>query len=244
MGSSEELRRVLYQAEKGDLRPQFNPHASWFWRHLPHYAREVEPVLVDRFFQLARPIADGRTMTGSEARLSDVGHFFYLVEALQRIGYQRLTETLLVILDQFLELDENAYNELYLWSIVYLSRDDVTHVDRYWPAAVALDHRFRADDWQRPEGVSLAARPYRFTELLFYYYVICTIGGGSRMPPDTSSSGSTQPKFRSLGACLSRIRQQLSDDQKHLIRHVLAQLAQQQKRVAFRDALGMFVKGK
>ena len=172
---SERLRQAIQQAERGDLRPQFNPAAAVTWQPLPGELARVEPVLFDRFLDLARPIVDARTVTGPEARLQDAGRFFYLIEALKRLGCARLPDILGVLLDEFAQLDERSYDELYLWCIVELSRTDAAHAATYWPQVMALDARYRGEVWQRPAGTHPVERPYRMTELLFYYYVLYTL---------------------------------------------------------------------
>src|SRR5262245_10146826 len=115
---SERLRRALHEAERGDLRPQFNPNSVGNWQPLPGERGELEKALLDRFLELARPIADASRGAGPKARLQDAGRFFYLVEALKRLAPDRLQETLRVLLDEFSQLEERSYDELYLWAIV------------------------------------------------------------------------------------------------------------------------------
>jgi hypothetical protein len=235
---SERLRRAIHEAERGDLRPQFNPGAAVTWQPLPGEREQVEPVLFDRFLELSRPIADASAGAGPEARLQDAGRFFYLVEALRRLGCARLEETLCVLLDEFAHLDERSYDELYLWCIVELSRTDETHVDTYWPQVLALDARYRGEPWQRPEGVHPVEQPYRLTDLLFYYYVLYTL---NRVRPPLLARGNVRtdavPGTPTLGRQLKRLAPQLSAEQVAIARRALWELeAAEPQRPAFGDA--------
>jgi hypothetical protein len=243
---SERLRRAIHEAERGDLRPQFNPAAAVNWQPLPGEREQLEPVLFDRFLQLARPVADASAGAGPEARLQDAGRFFYLVEAVRRLGGTRLEETLCVLLDEFAHLDERSYDELYLWCIVELSRTNTVHVDTYWPQVLTLDARYRVGPWQRPEGVHPVDQPYRLTDLLFYYYVLYTL---HCVPPrlhsgrsfyhglDLRTAGSVTP---TLGSQLKRIAPRLSAEQVEIARRALRELeVVEPRRPAFGDALGL-----
>jgi hypothetical protein len=241
--SADRLHQALYQAEHGDLRPQFNPAGPAAWAKLPDL-QAIEPVLLDRFFQLSRPIGDASRQSGEDLRLSDAGRFFYLVETLVRLGYDRVEEILLAILDEFAQLDERSYDELYLWSIVYLSRLEPRHVESFWPMVVALDQRYRFADWTRPAGVALVDQPYRLTDLLFYYYVLHTL---ERQPPHSLPGGvvPTLADFRmrypSLGACLLRIVPLVTDAGRALVRRVLEELMRSAgHRVLYSDAYGLW----
>jgi hypothetical protein len=240
---SERLRRAIHEAERGDLRPQFNPNAAVNWQTLPGDAKEIEKVLIDRFLELARPIADSSRGAGPEARLQDAGPFFYLVETLKRLGFDRLPETLRVLLDEFSQLEESAYDELYLWSIVELSRTDPAHVDTYWPQVLTLDLHYRAEPWERPEGVHLVDQPYRLTDLLFYYYVIYALKIPS--PPSTPYDWhreSPKPEAPSLGSHLRRIAPSLTAEQLEMARRALRELADAERnRPAFGDARGLIL---
>jgi hypothetical protein len=228
MTERREYLALVYQAEHGDLRPQVNPTSVL--RESPRDLRAVERVLIDRLFQLSRPIACTPTAADGDLRLSDSGRFFYLVEALRRAGGDNLDETLLVILDDFLQLTERSYDELYLWSIVELSRRDPRHVEVFWPAAIALDQRFRNQPWERPANVLLHEQPYRLCELLFYYFVVSTVQLKKKEPP-----------LPSLGRCLRRIAPQLTPEQKQLVGDTLRQMERGDWRDVYGDAFGMLM---
>jgi hypothetical protein len=235
---SEELRRAIYEAERGDLRPQFNPSAVVNWQFLPDELAQIEPVLFDRFLDLARPIADGRTASGPEARLQDAGRFFYLIEALKRLGCARLPEILCVLLDEFAQLDERSYDELYLWCLVELSRTDSAHAATYWPQVMALDVRYRGEPWQRPKGVPLVERPYRMTELLFYYYVLYTRTPFLVYRPELRRLGTY--RAGSLWDQLKGLAPALRAEQAEITRQALRALsASEPSRPDFGDALGL-----
>src|SRR5262249_31859898 len=183
---------------------------------LPADLKAIEPILIDRLFQLARPIADASTWDGlairptrpaGETRLQDAGRFFYLVETLIRLGYPRLDEMLLLVLDEFSLLTERSYDELFLWCIVQLSRTDIRHARLFWPQALALDLRYRLARWRRPPGTRLFDLPYRLTDLIFYYYVIYTLHG--RDP----RTGNPIP---SLGRCLGSFAKGLARPEREL----------------------------
>jgi hypothetical protein len=193
---------------------------------------EVGPVLTDRLLRLARPIADGSEGSGPHLRLQDSAQFFYAIEALKRLGDARLPETLCMILDPFTELQESAYDELYLWCLVELSRTDPRYVDTYWPLVLTLDLTRRPGPWRRPKGVQAYERPYRMSELLFYYYVINTLQMTAwPMPP--------RHRFETLGSHLQRLRPHLDSGQLGAARSSLTELVAAQGRPAFGDALGL-----
>src|SRR5436309_15583271 len=96
----EQRQRYRVEAERGDLRPQFNRHAPAALADLVSL-RGIEPILLDRFSQFHRPIADASIAAGPEARLSDFGAFLYLVETLRRLHYPNLEEMLGILLDEF-----------------------------------------------------------------------------------------------------------------------------------------------
>lgn len=131
---------IIEQAERGELRPQFNPRSvvTWPLESGNGYfdAKAVTAALANRFFELARPIADAHREPGLNMRISDAGRFFYLVEALERLGYQGIESMLLVFLDEFSQLEQRSYDELYLWSIVELSRRNPQHIDTFWPSTL------------------------------------------------------------------------------------------------------------
>jgi hypothetical protein len=231
---SEPSRDALHEAERGDLRPQFNPNAAITW--LPSELKEIEPVLIDRFLDLARPIADSSAGAGPGSRLQDAGRFFYLVETLKRLGFARLEETLCVLLDEFAQLDERSYNELYLWCLIELGRTDPKHVDTYWPLVLALDARYRSEPWQRPKDVSLVEQPYRFTDLLFYYYALYTI------TPHTGTTlvpSAVRIESPSLGGRVKRIARELTAEHVEIARRALEELLAAEPRPVFDDALGL-----
>ncbi|MCS6851877.1 MAG: hypothetical protein NZ700_11995 [Gemmataceae bacterium] len=219
----------------GDLRPQYNPQAPVLRQFSAEERTAVEPVLLARFLELRRPIADSSTQTGPPRRLSDIGRFFYLVEALQRLGSNRIDHTLLCLLDEFSILDLSSYDELYLWSIVHLSRQSLAHVRTFWPMAIDLDCRYRFPPWKR--AGSCVDEPYRFTELVFFYYVLHAPRGGPALRPATAAHGS-------LGRCLTAIAHQLSDAGSWLVADVLSELYRQTGKPGYRDALGMLRGGR
>jgi hypothetical protein len=229
------LEEWLREAESGDLRPQVNPQA--IVGRIGAIAADpsrspVVRALLQRFFTLARPIGDSSRGIRPELRLQDAGPFFYLVESLTRLGRSELEESLLILLDEFAQLEERSYDELYLWSIVHLSRTDPRHVDTFWPMAAALDLRFRSAAWQRPAAVSLVEAPYRLTELLFYYYYIYTLQHGPNRKRRTAS----------LAMCVQRLVEHLSAEQRAFVRPTLRELAQTEEQPAFSDASGLLLK--
>ena len=229
------LEEWLRQAENGDLRPQVNPQAI-VGRVGAIAADPARPpvvrALLQRFFTLARPIGDASRGIRPELRLQDAGPFFYLVESLTRLGRSELEESLLILLDQFAELEERSYDELYLWSIVHLSRNDGRHVDTFWPLAVALDLRFRSAPWQRPTGVRLVETPYRFTELLFYFYVLYTLQRGP----------SGDRRTMSLAICVQQMLGSLSPARRDFVEQTLRGLAETENHPDFGDACGLLMK--
>jgi hypothetical protein len=238
---SERDRRAIYEAEHGDLRPQVNPNALAGWRDLPKDLKDLEPILIDRFFQLSRPIRNARLGPHPDLRLRSAGNFFYLIETLKRLGYPRLQEVLLILLDEFSQLEERSYDELFLWAVVELSRTDLRHVRTFWPQAVLLDLRHRAAPWERPAGATPADQPYRLIDLLFYYYVLYTLQHQS-----TPSGQTWQPglrKFPSLGVCLKQVAPALSEEEKQFVCRALEELARDRNRPAFSDALGLLSGG-
>lgn len=226
LNALERREELAHQAEIGDLRPQVNPLSVL--RESPENLRGVERVLLDRLFHFSRPIANAAETSGN-TRISDVGQFFYLIETLRRAG-SPVDDTLLVILDDFLELTERSYDELYLWSIVELSRRAPRNVEVLWPAAVALDQRFRFAAWERPPGSTLIDRPYRLCELVFYYYAVSILHLKRR-----------EPRLPSLGRCLRRIRELLTPEQVQLVGDTLRQMERDDWRAVYGDAFGMFM---
>jgi hypothetical protein len=227
------IEELLRQAERGDLRPQVNPQAIIIQLGRVDQERLRSPVvraLLQRFFELARPIGDASRGGGAELRLQDAGPFFYLVESLQRLGCSELEETLLILLDDFAQLEPRSYDELYLWSIVQLSRSNPVHVDRFWPMVLTLDMRYRSAPWQRPAAVSVAEQPYRLTELLSYYYFLYTVEPkGVRTTP-------------LLADCVQRVWDRVSNDQREFLAQTLRDLAKSERRPEISDASGLLQK--
>jgi hypothetical protein len=261
---------ILEQAERGDLRPQFNPRSVVTWpleSSNGHFdPKVIVPALVNRFFELARPIADAHREPGLNMRISDAGRFFYLIEALTRLGYQGVEGMLLVFLDEFSQLEQRSYDELYLWSIVELSRRNPDHIDTFWPMALTLDMRFRAEPWSRPAEYGLIDHPYRMIELVMYYYVLGTM---EREPTDElrfvprpievdlyvrsyrERHGTEPPdpfefiqrpvmrrRYPSLARCLRRILWTVSDSERDLLMDTLRDMFRNTGRAAFSDARG------
>jgi hypothetical protein len=262
--------QILEQAERGDLRPQFNPRSVVTW---PLEARNghfddkvVVQALVNRFFELARPIADAHREPGLNMRISDAGRFFYLIEALERLGYQGVEGMLLVFLDEFSQLEQRSYDELHLWSIVELSRRNPDHIDTFWPMALTLDMRFRAEPWSRPPDKILIDHPYRMIELVMYYYFLCTMEreptSESRIvarpievdlyvrsyrerhgmdPPDPFAviqRPVMRRRYPSLARCLRRIFWTISESERNLLMETLREMFRHTGRAAFSDAHG------
>ena len=192
--------------------------------------KDIEPLLLDKLHLYARPIADARANSRADMRLQDPGTFFFTIETFERFDRQRTEETLRTVLDEFIGLDPSAYDELYLWSILHLSRMEPGHVAVFWPLAIALDLRYRSQPWERPPGIAMADQPYRLTELLFYFYVLYTL---HREPGDGNR------RYPSLVSCLRRFVEELPDDAHGLVLEVLEGLARAHRRPAFGDALGV-----
>ena len=191
---------------------------------------DIEPLLLDKLHLYARPIADARTESRAARRLQDPGTFFFTIEIFERFDRQRTEETLLMVLDEFSGLESSAYDELYLWSILHLSRTQPHHAANFWPLVLALDLRYRSEPWQRPPDAAIVDQPYRLTELLFYFYVLYTLHRQAR-------DGSR--RYPSLVSCLQRSAPDLPDDAFGLVLEVLEGLRAPQKRPAFSDALGL-----
>ncbi len=242
---SDDLRRSIHEAQHGDLRPQVNRHAA-VNAPLPDDLDLLRPVLIDRFLQLARPIADASAGGGPEMRLQDAGPFFYLIETLKRLQCDELEQTLCVLLDEFAALDEHSYDELYLWCIVELSRMAPRHVETYWPQVLALDLRYRSARWERPAAAHLVAQPYRLTDLVFYFYAIYTPRRYYYSYPAAAWEGlayqlhEAEHSPPSLGSRLQRIAGALSSDQAEVACQALRELAAAEAhRTVFSDALGL-----
>ncbi len=181
----EQRARYRTEAERGDLRPQVNPHAPAALGELGPL-HELRPILLDRFWQLRRPIADALRSPAPEMRLSDIGSFLYLVETLRRLGYPNIEEMLGILLDEFSPFEERSYDELYLWCIVQLCRTDAKYVQRYWPDVLLLDVNFRNEDWRHDADCHLIDQPYRLTDLVLYYYAIYTRNRRHPLIPSTT----------------------------------------------------------
>ncbi len=223
-----DLSQALQEARHGDLRPQRNARAPAARARLPAGAGALGSALLDRLFQLARPIANA-SGGGAELALQDAGPFFYLIETLGRVGDPRREDILLVVLDEFAQLTERSYDELYLWCLVQLSRTDVRHVRSFWPQVLELDLRYRAAPWRRPAGTRVFQRPYRLTDLVFFYYVLYTLHG--RNMPGAKDGP------RSLALCLKELAGAWSPAERALVRAALAELAEEEQRPAYSDAL-------
>lgn len=165
--------RYRTEAERGDLRPQFNRHAPAALASLTALPG-LEPILLDRLTQLHRPIADASLGVDPALRLSDIGSFLYLIETLRRLAYPNVEDMLCILLDAFSPYEDRSYDELYLWCVVELSRTDGKYVQRFWPEVFRLDANFRSGDWQRSSDLQLVDQPYRLTDLLLYYYEVYT----------------------------------------------------------------------
>jgi hypothetical protein len=233
---NERLQKARQEAERGDLRPQFNPHSPIVWPTANGDLAAVAPVLFQRFFQLARPIADASTGPGPDMRLQDAGRFFYLVEALRRVSSDQVEETLLMILDDFRQLEPRCYDELYLWSIVQLSRMHRRHVMTFWPLVLTLDLRYRSAPWSRPRGRSLVDLPYRLCELLFYYYFKYTLQ--QRRGPNHRRA---ERQYPTLGSLLEQLAGELSEEQVQLACATLRELSMQDS-FLFGDYCGMLIR--
>lgn len=245
---------IRQQAEHGDLRPQFNRHAVVTW----DLARlngslgldELQRILLNRFFELSRPIADACHEPGLNMRLGDACRFFYLIETLERCGCRQIEDTLLVFLDEFSQLEQRSYDELFLWSIVELSRRNPEHVERFWPMVLTLDLRFRAEPWQRPEDASLVDEPYRLFELLVYFFVVYTrtkaFTGESRM--ETNIHGfpvhvtDYRRRYPPLATYLRRFVKRLDGDQRTLLMDTIRPMSRQQRRPEIGDAFGVLLR--
>jgi len=193
----------------------------------------AEPLILDRLFQFARPIADAATEPKADMRVGDGADFFLAFQAFELFNPERMREALLALLDEFAHLDRRSYDELYLWSIVYLSRLDLRHVETFWPLAIALDLRYRAVPWQREAGVSLVDQPYRFTELLFYCYALHS---GARRP---DSDVRIHP---SLASAVQRLAPALSPEQRGFMMQTLRDLGRSAGLPDFGDAAGLLLK--
>ena len=201
--------------------------------------------LLNRFFTFARPIANACHEPGLNMCLSDPAPFRAHIEALERLGYTGIEATLLVFLDEFSQLEQRSYDELYLWSIVELSRRNVEYVETFWPLAVTLDLRFRAEPWQRPADVALVEQPYRLTELVVYHYVLAT----AEPDPDPDVYFAEEvyvrpkPKHPFLATCLRRILNKLSAEEQELLFQTVGELAHgPEHRSVFSDAYGSLVR--
>ena len=235
---------LLQHAEFGDLRPQVNPLAVSARLLSAAEGRQVEPLLLNRFLPLGKPIADARAHSRPDMRLDDAGPFFYLVETLERIGGSRLNETLLIFLDEFAQLEQRSYDQLYLWSIVQLSRSEPGSIEVFWPLAIALDLRYRPEPWSRLVGTTPFDQPYRFSELLFTSYVKYTL---QRWHDPAESPPRVKRRYPSLLTCLKRVTPLLADDQREFLFDTLREMARheltrERKVVAFSDALSFLQK--
>lgn len=228
------LEDWLHEAESGDLRPQVNPQAIVRnVRAVDEQMRSpVVRVLLQRFLALARPIGDASRGPRPDLRLQDAGPFFYLVETLARLDCSEMEATLLILLDDFAQMEPRSYDELYLWSLVQLCRTDPRHVDTFWPMVVALDVRYRSSEWKRPAGVPLNEQPYRLTELLLYYYLVYTRQRGQER----------RRLSESLAECVRRTARRLSPVHYDFLVQTLRELYRVQKHPDLSDACGLLLK--
>jgi hypothetical protein len=239
---------IRQQAEHGDLRPQFNRHAVTTWDLTRLNGSlgldELQRILLNRFFELSRPIADACHEPGLNMRLSDAGRFFYLIETLEHCGCRQIEDTLLVFLDEFSQLEQRSYDELYLWSIVELSRRNPEHVERFWPMVLTLDLRFRADPWQRPEGEPLVDEPYRLFELLVCFFVVYTraLESSGRQRQESPYSLIYRRRYPPLATYLRRFVHQLDNDQRSLLMDTIRPMSRQQRRPEIGDAFGVLLR--
>jgi hypothetical protein len=135
------------------------------------------------------------------------------------------------VLDEFAQLTEKSYDEVFLWSIVQLSRTDMRFVKSFWPQVIALDLRYRSAPWKRPAGTRLYEQPYRLMDLVFYFYVIYTLHGINRF----GRGGN----FSTLALCLAQIAGAWSEPEKKLVITALQELrGEDPDRIAYGDALG------
>jgi hypothetical protein len=203
-------------------------------------------VLLGRFFEMSRPIADGFHEPGLDMQISDPARFFELVGRLEQLGYDGIEQTLLMLLDEFAQLEQRSYDELYLWSIVELSRRNGDHVEMLWPMVLTLDLRFRAEPWKRPREFTLLDRPYRFAELLMYFYVLATHApepeGELDVLDEVENHPPPQRQYPPLATCLRRIRRQLNEAQAALMLNTLRELARSERHPAFGDAHGLLLR--
>jgi len=200
----------------------------------------TDPVtpLLNGLFAQARPIADACREPGLDMAVSDPAPFFAGIAALETLGYDGIEPTLLMFLDEFCQLEQRSYDELYLWSIVELSRRNLDHVDAFWPLALTLDLRFRAANWQRPTG-TLLEQPYRLTELVMYHYVLATRPPAFDLDALPDEANSPAPRrYPPLATCLRRFYRQLTEVQAALLLDTLRELARQERQPAFGDAHG------
>src|SRR5262249_38213940 len=149
-------------------------------------------------------------------------------ETLNRLHYLRVNETLLIILDEFLNLDERSYDELYLWCLVQVSRTEPQHIATLWPQVASLDLRYRNSAWQRAAGVRVYEQPYRLTDLLFYYYVLYSkkpVIGWYFDETTRRYQDLHRPEATSLGSVLRQAKAGFTDGQLELVWQALRELA-------------------
>jgi hypothetical protein len=197
-------------------------------------------------YRFSRPIANAFQEAQPDMRLQGEHDFFLQAEYLEKDGSEHLEELLLIFLDEFSQLQPRSYDELYLWSIVYLSRAKPEYIDRFWPEVLTLDLRFRAAPWQRPADTLPIEQPYRMTELMLYFFVDRTqpkeeIFAGGELPDYVVEQPEMEPprRYPSLATCLRRIFKTLSAEQKALLSETLRELSWEKGRPAFGDAHGV-----
>ena len=210
----QQRQRYCAAAERGDLRPQFNPLAAAALSRLDNL-QEMQPILLDRFSQLRRPIADASRGVEPAMRLSDIGSFLYLIETLRRLQYPNLEEMLGILLDEFSPYEERSYDELSLWCIVQLSRTHDKYVRRFWPEVFRLDVNFRNADWRPNPDCHLIDQPYRLTDLVLYYYEIYTRGIYIQV---VGQPWNNRKAFPSVGNWLEVLWPELAPEQREIAR--------------------------
>ncbi len=206
--------------------------------------------LLNRLFEMSRPIADGFHEPGLDMQIGDPERFFEIIRGLERLDYPNIEQSLLMLLDEFAQLEQRSYDELYLWSIVELSRRQGDHVEMLWPLVLTLDLRYRAEPWERPDEFTLLDRPYRLSELVMFFYVRSTHEREPEADEIELMEGELiepvpEPRrFPPLATCLRRIQGQLNDEQRALMLNTLRELYQTQRHPAFGDAHGLLLRGK
>lgn len=202
-------------------------------------AAQIEPEFLRLCYEYSRSIGDASRDTRPGLRLLSAGTFFEAAHMfVTNLDPARLEATLLLLLDDFSRLDEHSYNQMYLWCLVQLARMNPVHVGAFWPLVLDLDLRYRAEPWQRPDGVDIVDQPYRLTELVFYFYVINTL----QRTAWEEGATQTQRPYASLASSLAAMQRHLSDAQWELMIDTLRELARTQRRPEFGDACGLLLR--